>query len=79
MLFRSERIIPALESLNDRCGLLVLVTNDIFSDGVVYPDMTQEYIRLLSRVNRAAAMMADQVIEVVYSIPLYIKGGTSCV
>lgn len=74
-----ERIVPALKDLARRCKYLVMVTNDVFSDGITYAESTQEYLRCLANVNREAAMLADAVIEVVYSIPLALKGVLPCV
>ena len=73
------RIVPALESLASRCRHLVMVTNDVFSDGVKYDPSTQEYLRVLAHVNGQAARLADTVAEVVYSIPLILKGEAPCV
>lgn len=74
----SQRIIPALENLAARCRHLVMVTNDVFSDGVCYNREIQEYMRVLAQVNRAAAEMADTVCEVVYAIPVVLKGEKPC-
>ena len=56
-----------------------MVTNDVFSDGVDYAESTQEYLRKLSDINRQAAGLADTVVEVVYSIPVCVKGELPCV
>ena len=69
-----ERIVPALRALAGRCGNLVIVTGDVFSDGVRYSEATASYLRLLAGVNRAAAVISDFVAEVVYSIPVPLKG-----
>lgn len=69
-----ERVIPALEVLAGKCRHLVMVTNDVFSDGVRYGDSVDAYLRALAKINRAAAQMADCVVEVVYSIPVPLKG-----
>ena len=74
-----SRIVPALENLASRCRHLVMVTNDVFSDGVQYDPSTQEYLRVLAHVNEQAARLADTVAEVVYSIPLILKGDAPCV
>lgn len=73
------RMIPALQGLAKKCRHLVMVTNDVFSDGVSYAESTREYLRQLARINRQAAEMADCVVEVVYSIPLCVKGELPCV
>ena len=74
-----ERIVPALKALASRCRHLVMVTNDVFSDGVTYAESTQEYLRVLAEINRQAAALADCVVEVVYSIPIAVKGALPCV
>lgn len=74
-----RRIVPALRTLAQRCAHLVMVTNDVFSDGNTYAESTQEYLRQLAEINRQAAELADCVVEVVYSIPVAVKGELPCV
>lgn len=74
-----SRIIPALHSLAKKCRHLIMVTNDVFSDGIEYAPSTQEYLRQLTVINAAAAEMSDSVVEVVYSIPVPVKGELPCV
>ena len=73
------RIVPALKKLAKKCRHLVMVTNDVFSDGIDYAPSTQEYLRQLAAINCEAAAMADTVVEVVYSIPICVKGELPCV
>ena len=73
------RIVPALHALAKRCRHLVMVTNDVFSDGITYAESTQEYLRQLADINAQAAALADCVVEVVYSIPVCVKGALPCV
>lgn len=61
--------------LKDQCGLLVVVTDAVFSDGTFYGPETRIYMRLLGRIDAWMAGEADQVTEVVYGIPLHLKGG----
>ncbi|MBE5787717.1 MAG: bifunctional adenosylcobinamide kinase/adenosylcobinamide-phosphate guanylyltransferase [Clostridiales bacterium] len=75
----ASRIIPALRALAEKSRHLVMVTNDVFSDGMDYAPSTMEYLRQLARVNEAAAAIADTVVEVVYSIPVLLKGEWPCV
>ena len=70
----AERIVPALRALAGRSENLVIVTGDVFSDGVRYPEATASYLCLLAGINRAAAALSDSVTEVVYSIPVPLKG-----
>ena len=73
-----ESIFPAIRELSENCRHLVIVTNDVFCDGVTYPDSTQEYIRKLAELNRKLASLADYAAEVVYSIPVTLKGTAPC-
>ncbi|MBQ2888088.1 MAG: bifunctional adenosylcobinamide kinase/adenosylcobinamide-phosphate guanylyltransferase [Firmicutes bacterium] len=53
---------------------LVVVSNDVFAEGLDYsPEMT-EYVRQLGLLNRSLAAEADCVVEVVCGLPLYHKG-----
>ena len=74
-----KRIVPALKELSQKCRHLVMVTNDVFSDGIDYAESTQEYLRQLAEINCQAAELADTVVEVVYSIPVCVKGELPCV
>ena len=74
-----SRIVPALNILAKKCRHLIMVTNDVFSDGVSYDASTREYLRQLAEINRQAAALADCVVEVVYSIPVCVKGALPCV
>lgn len=53
---------------------LVIVTNEIFSDGIQYDPETVRYQKYLGEMNCELAKLADVVVEVVYSIPLIKKG-----
>ena len=74
-----RRIRGDLETLASKCRHLIIVTNDVFSDGIGYAESTQEYLKNLAEVNRFAANMADYAAEVVYSIPITLKGEAPCV
>ena len=73
------RIVPALHALAKKCRHLVMVTNDVFSDGIAYAESTREYLRQLAVINAQAADLADCVVEVVYAIPVCVKGELPCV
>ena len=74
-----DRIAPALDALAAGCRHLIMVTNDVFSDGEAYEPSTKAYLRALAEVNAHAAALADCVAEVVYSIPVCLKGELPCV
>ncbi len=69
-----EKIISGVEKLLPQTLHAVIVTNEVFSDGLDYDPWTQAYISCLGRINQRIAEKADEVVEVVYSIPLMIKG-----
>ena len=56
------------------CRHLVIVTNEVFSDGMLYTGEVLEYVRALGTLNRLLAEEADGFLEVVYSVPLWLKG-----
>lgn len=77
-----ERILHGMDRLCQLAGNTVVVSNLVFSDGIVYDPSTMEYIAMLARVNAALAQKADHVVEVVCSIPILHKGkgeNTACV
>ena len=63
-----------INALAERAGNLVVVTNEVFSDGIVYDPETERYLEYLGRINQYLARIADRVTEVVYGIPVCVKG-----
>lgn len=55
------------------CPHLTIVTNEIFSDGIIYPPETTKYIEILGKLNVLLTELADEVYEVVCGIPVCIK------
>ena len=69
-----EEIWAGIEALLEKCRHLVVVTNEIFSDGILYEEETRRYQQVLGEINSRMARRADQVVEVVYGIPVVHKG-----
>ncbi len=69
-----EKIMHGIQILKAQCRHLVVVTNEVFSDGLQYDEWTREYIRCLGMVNQNLSELADQVVEVVYTVPVMQKG-----
>ena len=69
----TEKILRGFGRLKDISAELVIVTNEVGSDGISYEEGTAEYIRVLGTVNRLTAQMADRVVECVYGIPVVRK------
>lgn len=68
-----EEILEGLAHLKAQCEHLVVVTNELFSDGVRYDESTTKYLQILGRINRRIAAEADRVTEVVCGIPVVWK------
>lgn len=68
-----HRIAEGIRCLQKQAEHLIIVTNEVFSDGVIYPEETRSYIRLLGRINQWMGDQADQVTEVVFGIPVPVK------
>ena len=68
-----EKIMRGLEALKAQTTHLIVVTNNVFEDGIAYEEATMEYIRAMGNLNRRLADLADQVVEVVAGIPVIIK------
>lgn len=68
-----KSIIMGINELVQKADNLIVVSNEIFSDGIIYDEETVKYIALLSKVNAYLSKLADEVIEVVYGIPIYHK------
>lgn len=69
----AERIWQGIGRLRERCGCLVIVSNEVFSDGVAYDRETAAYVKALGGLNTALAEEADAVYEVVYGVPVTLK------
>ena len=69
-----RRILETVERLYAKCRNLVIVTGEVASDGLSYEEGTENYIRLLERVNCGLCRKADAAYEVVYGIPVCLKG-----
>ena len=69
-----ERILRGTEHLRALAEELVIVTNNVGSDGIDYGAETNGYIRVLGRINARLAETADCVVECVYGIPAVLKG-----
>lgn len=66
-------IADAVGALKNELRHLVIVSNNVFEDGIVYDETTMAYIRAMGGINEKLAQMADEVIEVVVGIPIMIK------
>ena len=68
------RVLSGVRRLKEAAACMVVVTNELFSDGVAYDKETADYLAALTRLNAAVAAEADRVYEVVCGIPVCWKG-----
>lgn len=66
------KVCAGIDKLKDNMANIVVVTNDVFEDGIIYDKETMEYIELFGMVNRYLAGISNKVTEVIYSCPLEI-------
>ena len=67
-----EIVAPLLE-LTQQAGALIIVANELYSDGIHYGPETDRFLRDLADLAAALSAAADQVTEVVYGIPVQLK------
>ncbi len=68
-----SKVCSQMKELKDSLAQFVVVSNNIFEDGVEYDEITLAYIRALGRINAFLANEADEVWESVAGIPVKIK------
>ncbi len=68
-----EEILLGVEKLCAQAAQVCIVTNDIFSECLGYEGETVRYQESLGAVNQTLARRADEVVEVVYGIPVILK------
>lgn len=69
-----DKILSDIAALEEKCDTLIVVTNEVGSDGGAYSEGTARYLETLGRLNRALAARFDVVAELVCGIPVVLKG-----
>ena len=69
-----DRVLSGIRRAAEQAELLVVVTNELFSDGMDYDPVTLDYLSVLGELNCRVAALAGQVYEVVCGIPVAWKG-----
>lgn len=70
----ADKICGDVSALREKVQNLVIVTNDVHSDGGGYDSETARYIGILGEINTRLAQQADAVVEAVCGIPVTHKG-----
>ena len=69
----TENVIRDIKMLKEQTNHLVVVSNNVFEDGITYDETTTKYIQAMGKINQKLAALADRVVEVVAGIPVIIK------
>ncbi|MDO4488845.1 MAG: bifunctional adenosylcobinamide kinase/adenosylcobinamide-phosphate guanylyltransferase [Eubacteriales bacterium] len=67
------KVMEGIKVLNESFTHLVVVTYNVFEDGIKYDATTMEYIKAMGDINNHIAAMADVVVESVVGIPIIHK------
>lgn len=69
-----ERIFNEIMETHRAAAMLVVISNEVFSDGVVYEKETADYIDVLAGLHRMLAAAADAAIECACGMHVVHKG-----
>ena len=69
-----RKLLSDIKALAEQADNLVIVTGQLGEDGSLYDAGTMDYISLMGRLNQELAAWADRVTEVVFGIPVILKG-----
>lgn len=69
----ADKITADIMKLISACEHTVIVTNEVFSDGIIYDEYTTTYLREFGTINRRLARYSDKVVELVCGIPCIVK------
>ena len=69
-----DDVLAGIDEVACHCANLVIVTNELGSDGVSYDSGTRAYQEFLGALACACAQRADVVAEVVAGVPQIVKG-----
>lgn len=68
-------ILNGVKHLTENFENLIIVSNNVFQNQIVYDPFTEKFIYFFGRINAELTKKFDVVIEVVCGIPIYHKGG----
>ena len=68
----ADKIVEDVISLSKKTASLVIVSNNIFEDGISYDEGTKEYMRALGLINKRLGELSDEVYDVVVGIGIKI-------
>lgn len=69
----ADDIISGISAVSAAVEMFVIVSNNVFEDGIEYDAGTRDYIKAMGMINETLAQMADRIVEVVAGIPVVWK------
>lgn len=69
----TEKIFKSLYAINEKAENLIIISNDVFSDGCTYSDSVIEYIDTLAKLHIKIAGISQRAIECVAGNSIYHK------
>lgn len=69
----TESVIRDIKMLKEQTTHLIVVSNNVFEDGMTYEETTMEYMQAMGKINRKLAALSDRVVEVAAGIPIPLK------
>lgn len=69
------KILSEMRLLQEAAAQLVVVTNNVFEDGVPYDAETLMYLKTLGEINQCLIKEADAATEIVAGLPVVLKEG----
>lgn len=70
----AEVILEGIDKIAKQAAHVIIVGNNVFEDGMEYDASTMEYLKQMAMIQNQVANIADEVVEVVCSIPIIQKG-----
>ena len=68
-----QLVIQGIKKVAAEVDEFVVVSNNVFEDGIRYDDGTMAYLRGIATINEQIAKMAERVVEVVVGIPVELE------
>ena len=72
----AEKVFADIRILKGRCHDLIIVSDNVFEDGIEYEGETALYIKYLGELHRKLGRLCDELYEVVVGIPVKHGEGT---
>ena len=63
-----KKICHDIANINSKTKIFIIVSDDIFSDGIFYSNSTEQYIKLLGDLHVQIASESDEIYEVISGI-----------